>query len=347
MHRRAFLRTAGQAAALLAAAHPGATPPAPAKEGVPVPMKVLRTPEQRFTGLDGYAFTPNYLHVKAGDGVGVPLRVHYLDERPADPAAASGETVLLLHGEPSWSYLYRRVIPPLVAAGHRCVAPDLVGFGRSDKPADRSAYTYQRHLDWLREAVLDRLDLRGVTLVCHDWGGLLGLRLLAEHPDRFTRVVATNTFLPTGDVDPGEGFRQWREFSQAVPVFDAGAVVEMGTNTQLTPEVKAAYNAPFPDETYKAGARQFPMLVPTTPDDPASEPNRRAWQVLEKLETPLLCAFSDQDWASRGDDRHLRDRIPGAKGQPPTTFRGANHFVQEDRPAEFAAVIAGFIDATR
>jgi haloalkane dehalogenase len=233
-------------------------------------MKVLRTPEARFEDLPDYPFTPHYVEIDARDGAGTRLRVHYVDERPSDPAKASGETVLLLHGEPSWSYLYRHVIPPLVAEGHRCVAPDLVGFGKSDKPADRFAYTYQSHVDWLEETVFDRLDLHVVTMVCQDWGGLLGLRLLAEHPDRFRRVVATNTSFPTGDEDLGGAYSTWLQISQRANPFDIGQVVERGTVTDLDPAVRAAYNAPFPDESYLQGARQFPLLVPIVPFDEAA-----------------------------------------------------------------------------
>jgi haloalkane dehalogenase len=309
-------------------------------------MTVLRTPAHRFAGLEDYPFRPRHVSVRAGDRAGTRLRLHYLDARPAAPARASGQTVLLLHGEPSWSYLYRHVIPPLVAAGHRCVVPDLVGFGRSDKPAQRADYTYQRHVDWLREAIFNRLHLRRVTMVCHDWGGLLGLRLLAEHPRRFRRVVASNTYLPTGDEDLGEAFHQWRDFSQRLDPFDVGFIVDLGTVATLSPQVKAAYDAPFPDESYKAGARQFPLLVPITPDDPAAEPNRRAWRVLETLHTPFLCAFSDQDWGIGGGPAPLRERIPGAQGQPHVTIQNAGHFLQEDQAAQFADVINTFIHST-
>jgi pimeloyl-ACP methyl ester carboxylesterase len=227
-------------------------------------MEVLRTPDERFDDLVDYPFEPHYVEIDAG----TRLRVHYVDERPPDPATASGETILLLHGNPSWSYLYRHVIPPLVAAGHRCVAPDLVGFGRSDKPADRFAYTYQNHVDWLRETVVD-------------------------------------------------------------------------------PAVRAGYNAPFPDETYLQGARQFPLLIPLTPHDEAAPANRNAWAVLETLHTPFLCAFSDKDWGVGDGNRVLRERIPGAAGQAHTSIADAGHFVQEDQGAELAAVVADFIRSTR
>jgi len=291
---------------------------------------VLRTPDERFAGLPGYAMTPHYVDV---DG----LRVHTVDEGPRDAAP-----VLMIHGEPSWSYLYRRMIPVLTAAGHRAVAPDLVGFGRSDKPARREDYTYQRHVDWMR-ATVEALDLRDITLVCQDWGGLIGLRLVAEMPGRFRRVVAANTFLPTGDQDPGPAFHAWRRYSQETPRFHPGGIVKGGCVTELSDAVIAAYDAPFPDDRHMAGARQFPMLVPITPDDPAAEPNRAAWAELRRWSRPFLCAFSDQDPITRGGDRVFRRLIPGAEGQPHTVIEGAGHFLQEDRGEQLAAVVVDFV----
>jgi haloalkane dehalogenase len=301
-------------------------------------MEVLRTPDARFAGLDGWPYEPHY--IQAAPVEGASLRIHHIDEgrREAPP-------VLMLHGEPSWSYLYRKLVPILVDAGLRAVAPDLVGFGRSDKPAARDDYTYQRHVDWMREVVLQR-DLHGITLVCQDWGGLIGLRLVAEHPDRFIRVVAANTFLPTGDRDLGEAFRAWREYSQTTPVFHTGGIVKGGCVTELTAETIAAYDAPFPDDSYKAGARQFPALVPATPEDPAAEPNRKAWEVLSRYDRPFLCAFSDQDPITAGADRVLRARIPGARDMPHTTISGAGHFLQEDRGEELARVVVDFVRST-
>lgn len=303
-------------------------------------MQILRTPDDRFADLPGYPFEPHYVKVSSDDGTAI--RVHYVDE--SEPAAA--ETIVLLHGEPSWSYLYRKMIPPLVAAGHRCVAPDLVGFGRSDKPTPRTEYTYQRHVDWLREALFDRLDLAGITLVCQDWGGLLGLRLVAEHADRFSRVVAANTFLPTGDLNPGEAFLAWQRYSQETPNFHVGGIVKGGCRTKLDEATIAAYDAPFPDDTFKEGARQFPLLVPTSPDDPAAPGNRRAWGLLTAFTKPFLCAFSDQDPITAGADQVLKELIPGSKGQAHTVIEGGGHFLQEDRGEELAAVVAGFVAAT-
>ncbi len=297
-------------------------------------MDILRTPDERFQGLPAYGFEPHY--VDAGDG----LRMHHIDEGPGD-----APPVLLIHGEPSWCYLYRKMVPVLTAAGNRCVAPDLIGFGRSDKPARREDYTYQRHVDWTL-ALVEALDLREITLVCQDWGGLIGLRIAAEHEVRFARIVAANTQLPTGDRSPGEAFLRWQRFSQESPAFDIGRIIQGGTATELPPEVVAAYDAPFPDDSYKAGARQFPALVPTAPDDPASEANRRAWEVFQRWEKPFLTAFSDSDPITRGGDRPFQELVPGAKGQPHTTISGAGHFLQEDKGEELAEVVTRFIAGT-
>ncbi|WP_460356916.1 haloalkane dehalogenase [Mycobacterium sp. ZZG] len=295
-------------------------------------MDVLRTPDERFADLPDFPFAPHYVDVGG-------LRVHYLDEGPAD-----GPVVLLLHGEPSWSYLYRRMIPVLVEAGLRAVAIDLVGFGRSDKPARREDYTYQAHVDWTWGAI-DAIGLAGITLVCQDWGGLIGLRLVGEHPDRFARVVAANTTLPTGDQHPGEAFLAWQRFSQETPHFPVGKIVDGGCVSTLSPEVIAAYDAPFPDDSYKAGARQFPTLVPTSPDDPAAPANRAAWEVLRTFDKPFLRAFSDSDPITRGADEPLRTLIPGAQGQPEVTIAGGGHFLQEDKGRELATVVVDFIAA--
>jgi haloalkane dehalogenase len=264
--------------------------------------------------------------------------VHVVDEGPSD-----GEVVLCMHGEPSWSFLYRHMVPVLTGAGLRVVAPDLVGFGRSDKPAARTDYTYARHVEWMRAALFDELGLDRVTLVGQDWGGLIGLRLVGEHPDRFARVVAANTFLPTGDRDPGEAFLAWRRFSQEVETFPVGWIVNSACTTELGDDVVAGYDAPFPDESYKAGCRQFPVLVPITPDDPASAANRAAWETLERFDRPFLCAFSDQDPITGGADRALREDVPGCAGQPHTTIVGGGHFLQEDRGPELARVVIDFV----
>ncbi len=257
----------------------------------------------------------------------------------------AGDTVLCLHGEPTWSFLYRKVLPVLAEAGLRAIAPDLIGFGRSDKPAEKADYTYQRHLDWLR-AFVDAHQLSQVTLLCQDWGGLLGLRLVSEMPDRFARVVATNTFLPTGLETLPEVFFQWREFSQNTQKFDCGAIVAMGCTSELSPEVQAAYNAPFPGDEFKAGPRQFPMLVPASKDDVQSLPNQRAWKRLEGFDKPFLTAFSDSDPITAGGDKIMQQRIAGAKGQAHVTIEGGGHFVQEDKSEILGRVVAEFVDAT-
>lgn len=293
-------------------------------------MELLRTPDERFATLPDYPFAPHYVEV-AG------IHIHYVDEGPANAAP-----VLLMHGEPSWSYLYRKMIPIITAAGHRVIAPDLVGFGRSDKPAQREDYTYQRHVDWMR-GLLEQLDLRNITLVGQDWGGLIGLRLAAEHEERFARIVAANTGLPTGDRPMGEAFLRWQQFSQHVPDFHAGGIVKGGCVNDPAPEVIAAYDAPFPDDRYKAGARQFPLLVPNSPNDPAAPANRKAWEVLMRWEKPFLTAFSDSDPITRGSDLLFQKLIPGTKGQPHTTIVGAGHFLQEDKGPELAQIIVDFL----
>ena len=300
-------------------------------------MKTLRTPDERFNDLPGYAFPPHYTDID--DGEGGTLRVHHLDEGPRD-----GAVVLCMHGEPSWSYLYRTMIGPLVDAGLRVVAPDLVGFGRSDKPTAQSDYTYARHVAWMT-AWLEAVDLRGITLMCQDWGGLIGLRLLTAMPDRFDRAVVANTGLPEGGGKASKAFLTWREFSQKTPEFPVGAIIDGATTTKLTPEVIAAYDAPFPDESYKAGARIFPSLVPVTDDIPGAAENREAWKVLEAWNKPLLTAFSDEDPVTGGGERMFQRRVPGAKDQPHVTIAGGGHFLQEDRGPQLAKVIADFVRA--
>ena len=300
-------------------------------------MEILRTPDDRFVDLPDYPFAPHYVEV--ADGVGGSLRVHYLDEGPSNAAP-----VLLLHGEPSWSYLYRHMIPPLVAAGHRVVVPDLVGFGRSDKPTETSDYTYARHVAWMSEALLERLDLRDVTLFAQDWGGLVGLRLVAAAPDRFARVAVGNTGLPTGHATPPESFLDWQRFSRESPVFPIGNIIDGGTLTSLSDGVIAAYDAPFPDESYKAGARIFPSLVPTSPDDPASADNVAAWEVLSQFERPWLTCFSDSDPITTGGEAAFIERVPGTRGQPHITIENASHFLQEDQGRHLVQVLIDFID---
>lgn len=308
-------------------------------------MKLLRTPDDRFGDLPGFPFTPRYVvidepEVEEGPEGPGRIRVHHLDEGPAD-----GPVVLLMHGEPSWSFLYRHVVGPLVEGGCRVVAPDLVGLGRSDKPADQADHTYARHVEWMRKALLDDagLGLRDVTFVGQDWGGLIGLRLVAEHAERFARVVVANTGLPTGDAKLTDAFFAWQRFSQEADPFPVGAIVDGGCTTSLDPAVVAAYDAPYPDDSYKAGVRRFPLLVPSTPDDPAAAANRAAWESLRSFDRPWLCAFSDQDPITKGGDAVFRREVPGAQGQPHTTIEGGGHFLQEDRGPELAAAILDHI----
>jgi len=300
-------------------------------------MDILRTPDSRFADLPDFDLEPAYVDVPTGDGSG-SLRVGYVAAGPA-----GGPVVVCLHGEPTWSFLYRKVIAVLADAGCRVIAPDLVGFGRSDKPTEVADHSYARHVEWMRTALFDVLDLRDVTLLGQDWGGLIGLRLLAENPDRFARAVAANTGLPDGRHEMPEIWHQFRAAVAAAPVLDIGRFVASGCLVPLDPAAVAAYDAPFPDESYKAGPRAMPQLVPITPDDPGAIANQQAWEVLVTLTTPFLCAFSDGDPITGPMAEILPKLIPGADGQPHTTIRGAGHFLQEDAGEELGRVVAAFV----
>ena len=331
----------------------------------------LRTPDDRFVELEDFPYAPRYVEVADPDGGA--LRMHYVDAGP--PQAAP---ILCLHGQPTWSYLYRKMIPPLADAGHRVVAPDFIGFGRSDKPAERSDYTYARHVGWLK-SFLDALDLNDITLFCQDWGGLIGLRAAAEQPDRFARIVAANTGLPdaegVADADAkrvgdamrsyyaslpvhqsavemgmamrgdrsGMGFLHWVKFCAETPTLRVSDVVRVSGGGQLGDAQAAAYDAPFPSDRYMAGARQFPSLVPITPDNPAIAANRAAWQVLEQWQKPFLTAFSDGDPVTAGRHVRFQESIPGARRQKHVTIVGAGHFLQEEKPNELASAVLQFI----
>lgn len=295
-------------------------------------MKVLRTPDAAFTGLADYPFAPHYREVSA-DG-GPALRVQYVDEGPGD-----APPILLMHGEPTWSYLYRHFVPALADRGHRVLAPDLIGFGKSDKPADRGDYTYERHVAWMSDWLV-QLDLKDITLFCQDWGGLIGLRLVAAFPDRFARLVISNTGLPVGE-SIGEGFKGWRDFSQTTPAFKTGRIVNGGCLQELSAEEVTAYNAPYPDESYQAGARQFPLLVPITPEHASVAENKAAWKVLETFEKPVLTCFGESDKILGHLDAVFQRRIPGAKGQPHRKIN-AGHFCQEDCAEELVTLIDEF-----
>lgn len=299
-------------------------------------VEVFRTPDDAFALLPDFAWKPSYAQVADPDGGTV--RMAYVDAGPVD-----GPVAVLLHGEPSWSFLYRHVMRVLVDRGIRCVAPDLIGFGRSEKPVHRSDYSYARLLEWTRELLFDHLDVREVTLVGQDWGGLLGLRLVAEHPDRFARVVAANTGLPTGDVDMPPVWWQFRRAVEKADVLDVGRLVASGCVRPMADEVRAAYDAPFPDERSKTGPRVMPSLVPTRPDDPASEANRAAWQRLSTSEVPFLLPFSDSDPITGAMAPILRRHVPGARDLHHPIIENAGHFLQEDAGPQLGRVVADFM----
>lgn len=297
--------------------------------------KVYRTPDDRFDNLPGYPFAPNYAQVQ--DNKLGALRIHYVDEGPRD-----GRPVIMMHGEPSWSYLYRKMIVPVAKAGYRVLAPDLIGFGRSDKPVSTDDYSYNGHVDWMSQW-LNAVDPEPAVLFCQDWGGLIGLRLVAKHPERFAGVITANTFLPTGAHKPSSAFEQWKTFSQTVPEFPTGGIIRGATVKPLPNGVEAAYDAPYPDESYKSGARIFPSLVPVAPDMPGAAENREAWNTLSQFDKPFLTCFSDQDPITAGLDKVFHKNIPGCVGQPHQTVKGGGHFLQEDVDEELAVIIQDFM----
>lgn len=290
----------------------------------------VRTPDSRFEGLADYDFAPHYVDI---DG----MRMHYVDEGPRD-----GEVVLLLHGEPSWSYLYRHMIPPLRDAGLRVIAPDLIGFGKSDKPTRKSDYSYAGHVGWMT-AFVEALDLSGINLFCQDWGSLIGLRVAAENEHRFARIALGNGALPTGDQAVPRAFKIWRAFALYSPWFPIGRILQMGTVEELSAAEVGAYDAPFPSARYKAGARAFPKLVPITPDDPARDANRAAWDIFRQWTKPFLTTFSNRDPIMRGGEKVWQDSVPGAQGQEHVIIRNAGHFLQDDKGPELADVLIRFI----
>ncbi len=296
-------------------------------------MKILRTPDSRFEGLPDYPFEPHYATIADN------LRLHYVDHGPRN-----GQVVIMMHGEPSWSFLYRHMIAAVAAAGYRVIAPDLIGFGKSDKPANTSDYSYSRHVGWMTEW-FTQIDVSDAVLFCQDWGGLLGLRLVSAFPEKFAGVIAANTGLPTGEGTPSEAFLAWQKFSQTVPEFPVGNIINGATVTDLSPDVIAAYDAPYPDESYKAGARIFPALVPTSPEQDGAADNRKAWEVFAKFEKPFLTCFSDQDPVTGGGENHFKRNIPGAKNQPHEIVKGGGHFLQEDVHTELSQIIIDFMKA--
>jgi len=299
-------------------------------------MQILRTPDERFADLPDLPWEPHYVEVPSGEGE--TLRVGYVEAGPAD-----GPVVLCLHGEPTWSFLYRKVLAVLAETGCRGIAVDLVGFGRSDKPAAVEDYTYARHVEWTRAAVFDELGLTDVTLLGQDWGGLIGLRLVAENPDRFARVVAANTGLPDGRHEMPDVWWMFRDAVAKAEHLDIGRFVAGGCVKPLMPDVQAAYDAPFPDESFKSGARAFPLLVPTSPDDPGAVANQKAWPILVELDLPFLCAFSDRDPITGPMASVLADAVKGAAGRRHPTIKGAGHFLQEDAGEQLGRVVADFV----
>eukprot|EP01065_Artemidia_motanka_P000814 TRINITY_DN10385_c0_g1_i1.p1 TRINITY_DN10385_c0_g1~~TRINITY_DN10385_c0_g1_i1.p1 ORF type:complete len:337 (+),score=43.02 TRINITY_DN10385_c0_g1_i1:75-1085(+) len=306
----------------------------PLDAGLQPIAEVLRTEDSRFAGLKDYPFRPNYIMSHSHSDV----RIHYVDEGPRDAA----DTVLLMHGEPSWSYLYRHMIPPLVAQGFRVVAPDLVGFGRSDKPTQKDDYSYERHVQWMSDFLVG-VGLKNVTLFCQDWGGLIGLRLVAKFPERFLRLVIANTGLPTGGGQVNQTFRVWAGVvSQKLPNWKP--VLQSGTDKKLSPEELDAYMAPYPSERFMAGSRQLPRIVPQFDEHASVEENRGAWRrVFHRWHKPILTLFSDNDAVTKGAERAWIG-LAGAKGQPHTIVPGG-HFLQEDCPDELVRRITAFIKA--
>jgi haloalkane dehalogenase len=336
-------------------------------------MKALRTPDERFENLPGYPFAPNYTEVP--DGEGGSLRIHHVDEGPPN-----GDIVLCMHGQPSWSYLYRHMIPILTGAGLRVIAPDLVGYGRSDKPGALEDYTYNRQVEWMT-AWLVANDTNNATFFGQDWGGLIGLRMVAENPDRFARVMIANTGLPCptgvsaerneairefrrtaptptlpemaqqlGNPDPERPertFAYWQKYTWDTEDPPVGMLIAGNVDGRtLSPEEAAAYDAPFPDASYKMAVRAMPSQVPTLSDDPSLPAQERAWEVFTKWEKPFLCAFADNDPVTGGGDRPFRERVPGAQGQPHTTIEGGGHFLQEGRGDVLANLIVDFVKRT-
>jgi len=291
---------------------------------------LLRTPDERFENLPEFPYEPHYIDVEK-------IRIHYVDEGPQD-----AEVILLMHGEPSWSFLYRHMIPVFLKEDFRIVAPDLVGFGRSDKPTQQSDHTYAKHVEWMTKW-MKILDLQNITLFCQDWGSLIGLRLAIENQDRFKRIVLSNGGLPTGEQRMSEAFSRWREFSRTAPKFNIKQIIQGGTVTKLSKDILKGYDAPFPDDTYKAGARIMPSLVPISTDDPEHSANKKAVEKFLKWTKPFLTAFSDKDPITRGGESFWQENIPGAQGQEHTTIKDASHFVQEDKGPELANVILKFI----
>jgi haloalkane dehalogenase len=297
-------------------------------------MPVLRTPDERFEGLEDYDFEPHYVAVM-DQRLGA-VRMHYLDE--GDPAAPA---VLMLHGEPTWSYLFRHAVAPLVAAGRRVVAPDLVGFGRSDKPDSLGDFSYESHVRWLSDFVA-AVGLRDAVVVGHDWGGLLGLRLVTGIENLATGYVAANHGYPTGDLPPNDALREWQRFAATTPEFDVSAIVARACVTELSAAVRSAYDAPYPSEDFKIGARVFPALIPVTPEDPSAQAVRDSRAALARSTMPFLTVYGEQDPIGGAADTMFQQLVPGATGLPHVRLPNAGHNMPEDVGAAFGQIVAGF-----
>lgn len=291
-------------------------------------MSILRTPESRFENLKDFNFEPNYLELGHKSE---SMRMHYLDENKD-----SNDVVLLLHGEPTWCYLYRHIIPILTKAGKRVIAPDLIGFGKSDKLTNKEDYTYANHIMWVSQ-LFDHLQLDNIILFAQDWGGLIGLRILAENPEKFSGLVVSNSGLPIGS-GASEGFKQWLNYSQTVEDFNAGKIVYQGSLKALDNYEIDAYNAPFPDDSFKVAARVFPTIVPITKEHAEVEENIKAWEVLKKFDRPTVAIFGEHDASFRGGDKYIIEKIAGAKGMNHQRIN-AGHFSQENQPELIAETI--------
>jgi len=302
-------------------------------------MQVLKTPESAFDTITDFPYSPCFTEVT--DTVSSEITMAHYQCGPKD-----GHTVLLIHGEPTWAYLYRKMMPILADAGFNVIAPDLIGFGRSDKPVRKEDYSYARHVIWLKDW-FSQATKGPVTLFCQDWGGLLGLRLVADMPERFSGVMVSNTGLPTGDHPPSDAFIKWRRFSQDVAVFPTSTIIQNATTTVLDEATLAAYDAPFPDESFKAGARMFPILVPTSPDNAEAQANRQAWEKLKQYNKPFVTAFGDSDPVTKGGDKVFQKLVPGSSGMAHTLVENGGHFIQEDQGEMLAKLLIKFINQTQ
>ena len=302
-------------------------------------MQVLKTPESAFNKITDFPYSPCFTEIT--DTVSSEMTMAHYQCGPED-----GHTVLLMHGEPTWAYLYRKMMPVLAEAGFNVIAPDLIGFGRSDKPVRKEDYSYARHLIWIKDW-FTQVVKGPTTLFCQDWGGLLGLRLVADMPDYFSGVMVSNTGLPTGDYSPSEAFIKWRRFSQDVPIFPTSTIIQNGTTTELDEATLNAYDAPFPDEQYKAGARMFPLLVPTSPDSAEAQANKQAWDKLKQFKKPFITAFGDSDPITKGGDKLFQKLIPGCKDMTHRLVENGGHFIQEDQGELLANLLIQFIKETQ